>query len=112
MFASQHPRPSGSRPSSRKRHSAGQRLCAVIPLSPFASRTSTGRYSPKSAIQPDSLLGQLGVQEGDTIQSLNGVPIRNLSDVSNAVNSLLGGARMDVTVVREGKPVNLGYAVK
>ena len=65
-----------------------------------------------AAIQPDSLLGQLGVQEGDTIQSLNGVPIRNLSDVSNAVNSLLGGARMDVTVVREGKPVNLGYAVK
>ena len=64
------------------------------------------------SIQPDSVLGQLGVGPGDTIQSLNGVPIRNLSDVANAVNSLLGGSRMDVTVLREGKPVNLGYAVK
>lgn len=64
------------------------------------------------SIQADSVLGQLGVGPGDTIQALNGVPIRNLSDVANAVNSLLGGSRMDVTVLRQGKPVNLGYAVK
>jgi len=60
----------------------------------------------------DSLLAQLGVREGDVIQSLNGVPIRNMADVSNAINSLLGGSRMDVSVLREGKSEDLPYAVR
>jgi len=60
----------------------------------------------------DSLLSQLGVKEGDVIQSLNGVPIRNMADVSNAINSLLGGSRMDVSVLRGGKSEDLPYAVR
>jgi hypothetical protein len=82
-----------------------------IPVTP-GSGDAGGAGMKVVSIAEDSLLSRLGVQEGDMVQSLNGVPIRNLADVSNAVNSLLGGTRMDVTVMRGDKPENLNYAVQ
>lgn len=63
-------------------------------------------------IAPDSVLGVVGVSQGDVIKAINGVNISNLSDAANAVNSLMSGTRFDVTVERDGKPLSLKYQVK
>lgn len=63
-------------------------------------------------IAPDSVLGVVGVSQGDIIKAINGVNISNLSDAANAVNSLMSGTRFDVTVERDGKPLSLRYQVK
>ncbi len=63
-------------------------------------------------IRDDSILRQLGVSRGDVIQSVNGVQIQNMNDVANAISSLMGGSRFDVSVLRGGQPVELSYTVK
>lgn len=63
-------------------------------------------------IAPDSVLAQVGVAQGDVISAINGVSITNVGDASNALNSLMAGNRFDVTVLRDGKPVELRYQVK
>jgi hypothetical protein len=63
-------------------------------------------------IRDDSILRQLGVSRGDVIQAVNGVQIQNMNDVANAISSLMGGSRFDVSVLRGGGPVELSYTVK
>ena len=63
-------------------------------------------------IAPDSVLGTVGVVQGDVIKALNGVTITNMGDIANAVNSMMSGTRFDVSVMRGGKPVDLKYQVK
>lgn len=63
-------------------------------------------------IDPDSVLGLVGVQKNDIIKAVNGVQISNLSDATNAVNSMMSGTRFDVKVERSGKPLELKYQVK
>lgn len=59
-----------------------------------------------------SILTSLGVKAGDVVQTVNGVPIRNMGDVVNVINSLMSGNTFDVQVVREGKPEMLNYNIK
>ena len=63
-------------------------------------------------IDPDSVLGLVGVKKDDVIKAVNGVEITNLSDATNAVNSMMSGTRFDVRVERSGKPLELRYQVK
>jgi len=63
-------------------------------------------------IAKGSLLRELGVEKGDIVQSINGVSIKNMGDISNAINSMMGGDRFEVEVMRKGKEVPLTYAVK
>ncbi len=63
-------------------------------------------------IDPDSVLGMVGVRKDDIIKAVNGVEISNLSDATNAVNSMMSGTRFDVKVERSGKPLELKYQVK
>lgn len=63
-------------------------------------------------IEEDSVLGLVGVQQGDIVKSLNNIEISNLGDAANAVNSIMSGTRLDVTVMRNGKPVHLNYRVQ
>jgi type II secretory pathway component PulC len=60
----------------------------------------------------DSLLGQLGVQKNDVISSINGIPLRNMGDVSNAISSLMNSDRFDLEVARGGDPISLRYVVR
>lgn len=62
-------------------------------------------------IQDDSILKQLGVQKGDVIKSINGIPFNNMADIANSINSLMNSERFDVEVNREGKPAALRYVV-
>lgn len=63
-------------------------------------------------INKDSILSQLGVQKGDVIRAINGIPFRNMADITNSMNSLLNSERFDVEVVRDGKPASLKYVVR
>jgi type II secretory pathway component PulC len=63
-------------------------------------------------IEQDSILATLGVRQGDVVQGLNGIRINHMGDVANAINSLMGGKRFDVTVIREGKQELLSYQVQ
>lgn len=63
-------------------------------------------------IRKDSLFNQLGVARGDVIQGVNGIQMRSMNDVANAISSLMGGSRFDVTVLRGGNPMTLSYTVR
>ena len=63
-------------------------------------------------IQNDSLLKRLGVQRGDVIKSVNGIPFTNMSDIANSINSLMNSERFDVEVTRGGENTALRYVVK
>ncbi len=63
-------------------------------------------------INKDSILNQLGVQKGDVIRSINGIPFRNMADITNSMNSLMNSDRFDVEVVRDGKPSSLKYVIR
>lgn len=59
-----------------------------------------------------SFLESVGVEKGDVIQSVNGLEIRNMGDVVNVVNSLMGGDAFDVQVLRGGQAVSLKYNIR
>ena len=63
-------------------------------------------------IQNDSILKNLGVQKGDVIRSINGIPFTNMGDIANSINSLMNSERFDVEVTRNGKPEALRYVVR
>ena len=63
-------------------------------------------------IMDGSVLKELGVERGDVVKSVNGVVIRNMGDVANAINSLMGGSRFEVSVGRGDQDVMLNYVVK
>ncbi|GHS94756.1 hypothetical protein AGMMS50276_08170 [Synergistales bacterium] len=63
-------------------------------------------------INRDSILNQLGVQKGDIINSINGIPLRNMVDITNSINSLMNSDRFDVEVMRGGASTSLQYTVK
>ena len=63
-------------------------------------------------IQNDSILKRLGVQRGDVIKSVNGIPFTNMGDIANSINSLMNSERFDVEVTRGGKSTALRYVVR
>ncbi len=63
-------------------------------------------------MRPDSLLHQLGVKPNDELTGINGISIKDVPSVMNAINSMMTGARLDFDVVRESEPGKLGYVVK
>jgi len=63
-------------------------------------------------IQNDSILGKLGVARNDVLKSVNGIPMKNMGDITNAINSLMNGSRFDVEVIRGNAPVMLTYVVR
>ena len=63
-------------------------------------------------LQNDSILGKLGVARNDVIQSINGIPMKNMGDIANAINSLMNGSRFDVEVLRGNNKEMLTYEVR
>ncbi len=63
-------------------------------------------------IQNDSILKRLGIQRGDVIKSVNGIPFTNMGDIANSISSLMASERFDVEVNRGGNNTALRYVVK
>jgi type II secretory pathway component PulC len=63
-------------------------------------------------INSDSVFAQLGVQEDDVFQGVNGIAFRNAMDLNNAMSSLIASDQFVVDVVRDGVPTLLHYEVR
>lgn len=64
------------------------------------------------SMRSDSLLNQLGVRQGDEITGINGISIKDIPSIMNAINSMMSGTRLDFGVTRDSVAGTLGYVVK
>jgi serine protease Do len=62
-------------------------------------------------VSPDSPAGRGGVKTGDVIDELNGRKIVNGSALQVAVSQLAPGTKIELGVIRDGKPVKLNLTV-
>lgn len=63
-------------------------------------------------IRPDSLLGTLGMENGDRLQSINGFDINDPQKALEAYTRLRMSDRLTVSINRRGKPVNIDVNIK
>jgi general secretion pathway protein C len=63
-------------------------------------------------IRPDSLLGTLGLENGDRLQSINGFEMSDPQKALEAYARLRSAERLTVSVNRRGKPVNIDFNIK
>jgi serine protease Do/serine protease DegQ len=60
-----------------------------------------------SQVVEGSPADQAGVRVGDVITSVNGQPVRSNSELRNVIGLLRVGDRMDIGLVRDGKPMRV-----
>jgi general secretion pathway protein C len=65
-----------------------------------------------SGIRPTSLLGALGIQNGDRLTSINGFEMNDPQKMLEAYSKLMRADHLTASVVRNGQPVNLDFAIK
>jgi len=63
-------------------------------------------------IRPDTLLGKLGMQQGDMLKTINGFDMTSPEKALEAYAKLRTAPSIQVGVVRAGKPMNLEYSIK
>ncbi len=63
-------------------------------------------------LKKDNVLAELGVKNNDIVVSVNDIPIRNVGDVTNAIQSLMNSSTVSVEVLRKGKKIKLEYLVR
>lgn len=63
-------------------------------------------------IRPDTLLGVLGMQGGDSLKSINGFDMTSPEKALEAYAKLRTAPHIQVGLIRGGKPVNLEYSIK
>jgi general secretion pathway protein C len=64
------------------------------------------------SIKPDSLYSQIGVQNGDVIQSINGFDMNSPDKALEAYGKLRSAASLDLTLERGGQTVNMHYGIQ
>lgn len=60
-----------------------------------------------SQVVDDSAASKAGLKAGDVVASINGVPVKSASGMRNMVGLMRVGAKMDITVIRDGEKKNL-----
>jgi len=63
-------------------------------------------------IKPGSLLGNLGIENGDRLTSINGFEMNDPAKMLEAYSKLLRADHLTANVVRNGKPMNLDFSIK
>ncbi len=63
-------------------------------------------------IRPDTLLGTLGLQNGDRIETINGFNMASPEDALNAYARLRTANKLSVTLTRRGKPTTVDLNIK
>jgi general secretion pathway protein C len=63
-------------------------------------------------VKPDSLLGMLGMENGDRLQTINGFDMTNPEKALEAYARLRTADHLTVAVNRKGTPTNLDYAIQ
>jgi general secretion pathway protein C len=64
------------------------------------------------AIRPGSPIDGLGVRAGDVLQSLNGIALNLPRKLAEALDVLTTASRLSVVIVRDGRPMQLDYAIR
>jgi hypothetical protein len=63
-------------------------------------------------VRPDSLLAVLGIQNGDTIETINGWDVSSPDKALEAYSLLQRATELTVHILRDGRPVDLRYHVR
>lgn len=63
-------------------------------------------------IRRNSLLGRLGVQNGDMLRTINGFDMTSPDSALEAYSNLRGADRLTVSLVRRGQPLTLDYNIQ
>jgi general secretion pathway protein C len=63
-------------------------------------------------IKQDSVLGAIGLENGDRLSSINGFDMNDPQKMLEAYTKLMHADHVTASVVRNGKPVNLDFAIK
>ena len=60
-----------------------------------------------SQVVENSAASKAGLKAGDVVAEINGVPVKSASAMRNMVGLMRVGAKMDITVIRDGKEIKL-----
>ncbi len=63
-------------------------------------------------IRGDTLLGTLGLQNGDRLETINGFNMSSPEDALNAYARLRTANKLNVKITRRGKPMNIDFNIK
>lgn len=64
------------------------------------------------AIRPNSLFAKIGLQNGDTITSINGMDMSSPDKALEVYTKVRSSSSLSVSVIRRGQPVNMDYSIK
>ena len=64
------------------------------------------------AIRPNSMFAKIGLQNGDTIQSINGFDMSSPDKALEVYTKVRSASSLSVSVLRRGLPVNMEYSIK
>jgi general secretion pathway protein C len=63
-------------------------------------------------IRRNTLLGSLGLRNGDRLESINGTPITAPEQATQMLAQFRSAASLQVAVARRGEPVQIDYHIK
>jgi general secretion pathway protein C len=65
-----------------------------------------------AGIRPDSLLGSLGIQNGDHLQRINGFDMADTQSALEAYSKLMSATNLTITASRGGQPLNFDLKIE
>jgi general secretion pathway protein C len=83
-------------------------LFSEIKATPFVQNGRPGGYT-LSDIEPGSVFDDLGLQEGDRLTAVNGTELRSVGQAYALMGALQNQDSINITVIRDGVPVQLHY---
>jgi general secretion pathway protein C len=64
------------------------------------------------AVRPASVFARLGIRNGDTVTSVNGLDLSSPDDALEVYTKLREASHLSVSVIRRGKPMTLSYNIR
>ena len=65
-----------------------------------------------SQVVENSAASKAGLKAGDVVSAINGIPVKSASAMRNMVGLMRVGAKMDITVIRDGKEKELSAVIQ
>jgi general secretion pathway protein C len=80
----------------------------------FPVRDGSGRVVGMRllGLKPGSLLGSLGLVNGDQLMSINGFEMNDPKTMLEAYTKLMQADRLSLSLIRQGRPMNIDLAIK
>ncbi len=64
------------------------------------------------AIRPNSVFAKIGMQNGDTIQSINGFDMSSPDKALEVYTKVRSASNLSISILRRGQPVAMDYSIK